>query len=44
MTGTDYGELIIWLKILREVAKEYSGKTLDNIIQQMEARKKEVKL
>ncbi len=44
MTGTDYGELIILLKILRDVAKDYPGKTIDNIIQQMEARVKEVKL
>ena len=29
------------LAVLKEVAEEYSGKTIDNIIQQMEARIKE---
>lgn len=30
------------LAILREIAEDYQGKTIDNIIQQMEARLDEV--
>ncbi len=29
------------ITILKEIATEYSGRTIENIIQQMEARKKE---
>jgi len=31
------------LSILRDVAKEYGGLTIDNVIQQLEARLKELK-
>ena len=41
MTQEDYHRLSSQLLILRQVAKEYSGKTIDNIIQQMEARVKQ---
>lgn len=27
-----------WLSVLKEVRKEYSGRTIDNIIQNIEAR------
>lgn len=35
-------ELTMQLATLKDVAKEYQGKTIDNIIQQMEARLAEV--
>ncbi len=41
MTQQDYDRLKSQLVVLRQVAKEYSGKTIDNIIQQMEARTKQ---
>ena len=34
--------MITRIQILKEIAKEYPGKTIDNIIAQMEARKKEI--
>ena len=42
MTQGEYTRLIAQIAVLREIAMEYSGKTIDNIIVQMEARKKEV--
>lgn len=42
MTVAEYTRLIAQIAILKEIAMEYSGKTIDNIIVQMEARKKEV--
>ena len=33
---------IATIDTLKRVAKEYQGKTIENIIQQMEARRKEV--
>ena len=41
MTQQDYDRLKSQLVVLRQVAKEYSGKTIDNIIMQMEARVKQ---
>lgn len=41
MTQEDYDRLKSQLVVLRQVAKEYSGKTIDNIIQQMDARVKQ---
>ena len=35
-------KLIAQLSVLQEVAKDYQGKTIDNIIQQMKARIDEV--
>lgn len=35
-------ELSGYIRILKEVASEYPGKTIDNIIQQMESRLNEV--
>lgn len=34
-------EITYCIKFLRKIAEEYSGKTIDNIIQQLEARLKE---
>ena len=39
---TDIFRLTSQLAILQEVAADYQGKTIDNIIQQMEARLDEV--
>ena len=41
-TMSEYAKLLANLNALREVAAEYPGKTIENIIVQMEARKKEV--
>ena len=42
MTQAEYIRLIAQIAVLKEIAEEYPGKTIDNIIVQMEARKKEV--
>ena len=42
MTQGEYTRLVAQIAVLNEVAEEYSGKTINNIIVQMEARKKEV--
>ena len=42
MTMAEYTRLVAQIAVLKEVAEEYPGKTIDNIIVQMEARKKEV--
>ena len=41
MTQGDYNRLTSQIGALRQVAKDYPGKTIENIIQQMEARAKE---
>ena len=41
MTNSDYNRITAQIAILRDIAKEYSGKTIENIITQHEARKKE---
>ena len=41
MTNSDYIRITAQIAILRDIAKEYSGKTIENIITQLEARKKE---
>lgn len=41
MTNSDYIRLVAQIAVLKEIAIEYSGKTIDNIIQQLEARKVE---
>ena len=41
-TQSEYTRLVAQIDVLKEVAEEYSGKTIENIIVQMEARKKEV--
>ena len=42
MTQAEYIRLVAQIAVLKEIAEEYPGKTIDNIIVQMEARKKEV--
>ena len=42
MTKEDYLRLVAQIAILKEIAEEYPGKTIENIIAQMEARRKEV--
>ena len=42
MTVGDYIRLKAQVTVLREVAEEYPGKTIENIIVQLEARLKEI--
>lgn len=42
MEYADYIRLTAHIAVLKEIAVDYSGKTIDNIIQQLEAIKKEV--
>ena len=42
MKGLERLRFIAKIDMLKEVAKEYPGKTIENIIAQMEARRKEV--
>ena len=42
MTVAEYTRLTAQIAVLKEVAMEYSCKTIDNIIVQMEAVKKEI--
>lgn len=41
MTNADYIRLTAQIAVLKDIATEYSGKTINNIIQQLEARKAE---
>lgn len=38
----EYTRLVAQIAVLKEVAREYPTKTIENIIVQMEARRKEV--
>ena len=42
MTTPEYARLVERIVVLKEIAKEYPGKTIENIIAQMEARRKEI--
>ena len=42
ITVSEYARLVAQIAVLKEVAKEYPGKTIDNIIVQMEARRNEI--
>ena len=42
MLLADYIRLTAMIAVLKEIALDYGGKTIDNIIQQLEAIKKEV--
>ena len=42
MTVSEYARLVAQIVVLKEVAEEYPGKTIENVITQLEARKKEV--
>ena len=42
MTVAEYIRLVAKIAVLKEVAEEYHGKTIENIIVQMEAVKNEI--
>ena len=42
MTVTEYIRLVAQIAVLKEVAMEYTTRTIWNIIVQMEARRKEI--
>ena len=42
MTVAECIRLVAQIAILKEVAEEYPGKTIENIIAQLEARRKEL--
>lgn len=42
MTVGEYARLNAKIALLKEIAIDYSGKTIDNVIQQLEAIRKEV--
>lgn len=42
MTVGEYARLNAKIVVLKEIAVDYSGKTIDNVIQQLEAIRKEV--
>lgn len=41
-TVSEYARLVAKIAVLKEVAEEYPGKTIENIIAQLEARRKEI--
>ena len=42
MTVGDYIRLKAQVAVLREIAMDYPGKTIENVIVQLEARRKEI--
>ena len=42
MTREEYLRLAVHIAMLKDIAKEYPGKTIENIIVQMEARRNEI--
>ena len=42
MTVAEYIRLVAKIAVLKEIAEEYPGKTIENIIAQLEARRKEL--
>lgn len=42
MTVREYARLNAKIALLKEIAIDYSGKTIDNVIQQLEAIREEV--
>lgn len=42
MITSEYARLEAQIAVLKEVVEEYPGKTIENIIAQMEARRREV--
>ena len=42
MTVSEYARLVERIVVLKEIAAEYPGKTIENIIAQLEARRKEL--
>ena len=43
MIREEYLRLAVHIAMLEDIAEEYSGKTIENIIIQMESRRKEMK-
>ena len=41
-TVSEYTRLEAHIAVLKEIAEEYPGKTIENIITQLEARRKEI--
>ena len=42
MTKEDYLRLSVHIAMLEDIAEEYPGKTIENVIAQLEARRKEI--
>lgn len=42
MTVAEYIRLVAKIAVLKEIAEEYPGKTIENIIAQLEARRNEL--
>ena len=42
MTKEDYLRLSVHIAMLEDIAEEYPGKTIENIISQLEARREEL--
>ena len=42
ITVSEYARLVAQIAVLKEVSKEYPGKTIENIIAQLEARRNEL--
>ena len=42
MTKEDYLRLSVHIAMLEDIAAEYPGKTIENVIAQLEARRKEI--
>ena len=42
MTVSEYARVVAKIAVLKDVAEEYPGKTIENIITQLEARSKEL--
>ena len=42
MTKEDYLRLSVHIAMLEDIAEEYPGKTIENIIAQLEAKRKEI--
>ena len=42
MTTPEYARLVERIALLKEIANEYPGKTIENVIMQLEARLKEL--
>lgn len=41
MTNAEYIRITSWIAVLEDIKVYYGGKTIDNIIQQLKARRKE---
>ena len=42
MKVSEYTSIVAQIAVLKEIAAEYPGRTIENIIVQMEARQKEI--